>query len=70
MIIEFDGRQHFDNPGTFFTHSVEATKKHDEIKNEYCKNKGINIIRIPYWNYLKIDKILEETFNNLHKDIV
>lgn len=70
MIIEFDGRQHFDNPGTFFTHSVKSTKKHDEIKNKYCKNKGINIIRIPYWDYLKIDKILEETFNNLHKDIV
>lgn len=28
----------------------------DEIKNQYCRTHNINLIRIPYWDYNKIDK--------------
>ena len=29
--------------------SYEKVKKHDEIKTNYCKDKNIPLIRIPYW---------------------
>ena len=67
-IIEFDGRQHFGETN-YFTYSFEATKKHDEIKNNYCKVNGIYLIRIPYWNIDKIEEILDKELI-LHEDIV
>lgn len=61
MIIEYDGEQHY-NPLYFGNTSnktiddlnklkkdkFEKTKFLDEIKNNYCKNKNINLIRIKY----------------------
>jgi len=38
--------------------------KDDEIKNKYCKNNNIKLIRISYKNFNKIDKILK---NELEK---
>lgn len=67
-IIEFDGRQHFGETN-YFTYSFEDTKKHDEIKNKYCEDNGINLIRIPYWNINKINQILDKKLI-LHEDIV
>ena len=58
-MIEFDGVQHFINKG-YFKHSVEQTNAHDEMKNEYCKKKGITMIRIPYTKINSIEKILTE----------
>lgn len=60
-IIEFDGQHHY-----FPTHSMctyQYTIKHDKMKNEYCKQNHINLIRIPYWEYQNIDQILEEKFS-------
>lgn len=68
IIIEFDGRQHFGDTG-YFTYSFEQTKRHDEIKNNYCKANGFYLIRIPYWNIDKIDEILDKELI-LHEDIV
>lgn len=36
----------------------EATKRRDKIKNDYCKNNGIELIRIPYTEFDNIPKIL------------
>ena len=49
-IIEFDGEQHFKskNSGWNTEEKLIITQKHDKIKNEYCKNNNIPIIRIPY----------------------
>lgn len=68
-IIEYDGIQHFkDLSETLYNHMpLEETKRHDSIKNEYCKNKNIKLIRIPYWEKNNIDDILDK---QLHKDIV
>lgn len=57
--IEYDGEQHYE-PIEFFG-GQEAFKirvKHDNIKNEYCKNNGISLLRIPYF------KNVEEELNN------
>ena len=38
-------------------------KKHDNIKTQYCKDNNIKLIRIPYWDYKNIEKILVEELN-------
>ena len=50
-LIEFDGEQH-QKPGNFFKFEkdnlmkFEQQKRNDEIKNAYCREKNINLIRI------------------------
>lgn len=72
LIIEFDGKQHFE-PVRFRGISEELalekfhhTKKTDEIKNQYCIDNNINIIRISYFDNI-YDK-LKEIFNDYKKD--
>ena len=36
----------------------ELNKKRDGIKNTYCEQKGIRLIRIPYWDFKNIEEIL------------
>jgi very-short-patch-repair endonuclease len=49
ICIEFDGLQHF-KPIEYFggEKTFKTTKKHDKIKNEYCADNGIKLIRIKY----------------------
>lgn len=60
ILIECDGIQHF-QPVDFFggEESFKKSKLRDLIKDEYCKEHGIKLLRIPYWefknnNYIKI----------------
>ena len=49
--IEFDGEQHFKDNSHFLwnsTDSLEDIQKRDNIKNNYCKQNGLSLIRIPY----------------------
>ena len=61
ILIEYDGEQHF-RPIEYFggQKKFELQQKHDTIKNEYCKNNGIPLLRIPYFKYDNI----EEELNN------
>lgn len=57
--IEFDGEQHYKAIDHFGgIKAFEIRQKHDNIKNEYCKNNGISLLRIPYY------KNVEEELNN------
>ena len=49
-VIEYDGRQHFiQGNGTYDNEEkFMRTQEHDRIKNEYCAQHNIPIIRIPY----------------------
>ena len=60
MAIEYDGKQHFE-PIKHYGGDIAFAelKKRDEIKNEYCKANNITLLRIPYWEYDNISKILE-----------
>ena len=40
------------------------TKRHDKIKNEYCKNNNIELIRIPYYEKENIYNILTDKLLN------
>lgn len=58
-LIEYDGLGHYKaNPyGSWrTTEIVEKTKKHDKMKNDYCIANNIKLIRIPYFDYNKINK--------------
>lgn len=55
-IIEYDGRQHFIQGNGVFDNKEKftQTQEHDSIKNQYCKEHNITIIRIPYTHYYNI----------------
>jgi very-short-patch-repair endonuclease len=46
VCIEYDGAHHF--KAVFSQESFENRKKLDKIKNQYCEENGIKLIRIPY----------------------
>jgi hypothetical protein len=63
-IIEYDGRQHYE-PAAFGGISKERAEKHfkerqrrDKMKNDFCKKKGMEMIRIPYTDFDAIEEIL------------
>ena len=33
---------------------------HDAIKNSYCEDNNINILRIPFWEFDNIGKLIKE----------
>ena len=48
-LIEYDGIQHFEiNCFGNDKNDFDILKKYDKIKEEYCKNNNIPLIRIPY----------------------
>lgn len=73
ICIEYDGRQHYDNASVkFFSEkeSLEDRQYRDSIKNNYCKEKNIILIRIPYKDYNKLDKeYILQKINNKYSDI-
>lgn len=50
LIIEYDGEQHFKEArGSKFKDStLQDRQQKDMQKNQYCDEKGINLLRIPY----------------------
>ena len=56
--IEYDGEHHFKENKYFGIGNLEYVRKNDDIKNKYCRENNIKLIRIPYYDYDKIDEIL------------
>ena len=65
ICIEFDGRQHFE-PIDFFggKESLDKSIHRDSLKSIFCINNNINLLRIPYYDYNKIEKILDGIWEN------
>lgn len=61
LLIEYDGEQH-ENPNAFGKESYERTKRNDNIKNDYCESRDINLIRINYREKDNIQEILDNIF--------
>ena len=56
--IEYDGILHFEQDnyhGWNNQNNWERTQLNDKIKNQYCKDNNIKLIRIPYTDYDKLD---------------
>lgn len=67
VLIEFDGKQHFEAVDYFGgVEQFELTKHKDELKNRFAKDNDITLLRIPYTEYHNISSILE---NNLKGDV-
>ena len=53
-LIEFDGKQHYayEEETTSWNNKekIKKTQIRDNIKNQWCKNNNIPLIRIPYWH--------------------
>ena len=68
LVIEYDGEQHY-HPVKMFggKESYEYTHRHDLIKNKYCEDNGINLLRIPYTvkGTEAIGKVIQEKLNSL-----
>ena len=67
LCIEFDGQQHFD-PYSFNKVKIINEKRtqvykkeffKDVVKNNYCEENDIKLLRIPYWKIKKIENILD-----------
>ena len=57
--IEYDGEQHFKSVEYFGGYiSLIETKERDEIKNKFCLDNKIKLLRIPFNKYDDIEKIL------------
>lgn len=59
-LIEYDGEQHFKKRNDSTEEHFQRQLMNDNIKNEYCKNKNIPLIRISYKEFNKINEILNE----------
>ena len=64
IFIEYDGIQHFESctfGGIFREEAQEKFKsciERDKIKTKFCKENNINLVRIPYFDYDKIEDII------------
>jgi len=69
FIVEYDGIQHYEYRPHFHKsyYDLEQQIKRDRLKEEYCNEKNINLLRIPYWDYDNIEKILDSYIKNIIK---
>lgn len=60
LCIEYDGELHY-YPIAIFggIKTLAETKLRDEIKNNFCKKESIKILRIPFFEFNRIEEILE-----------
>ena len=70
-VIEYDGENHY-FPVKYGTQSWEDavrkheyTKRHDKIKNDFCIENNINLIRVPYFDFENMDSFLFDKFVEL-----
>lgn len=73
LFIEYDGEQHYVAPRYYGNNIkrnqqlLKTTQEHDKIKNDYCKNNNINILRIPYWETKNIETIISNHLQRLNE---
>lgn len=63
IIVEHDGIFHFESPFND-EYRLNLTQTHDKIKDKYCEDHDIPILRIPYWEDNKLEEILENNLLN------
>ena len=64
LYIEYDGEQHFKPTGNFFNkEKFKYIQNLDSIKNNYCKENNLNLIRLNYKQIKDLKNILTNLFN-------
>jgi hypothetical protein len=66
LFIEYDGKQHFE-PATFGGMSKEKaeeafkkTQQYDKIKNDFCEENNLLLLRIPYTQYENVGALIAD----------
>ena len=74
LFIEYDGQQHYE-PARFYGSNKEKNEEElrkiqerDKIKNKYCEENHINLLRIPYWETKNIETIINNYLQRLNKE--
>lgn len=74
LFIEYDGQQHYE-PMRFYGSNKEKNEEElrkvqerDKIKNKYCEENHINLLRIPYWETKNIETIINNHLQRLNKE--
>ena len=63
-LIEYDGELHYKSVDYFGGDDhYNKTLIRDKIKDSYCKNNNIKLIRIPYWELNNVESILNNNLN-------
>lgn len=62
ILIEYDGEQH--TKPIYGNKNFMDTIRNDNIKNNYCIDKNIQLIRIPYNDFNNIENIIKTIKNN------
>lgn len=66
LAIEYDGEQHYKPVKIFHDNtSFKSVKKSDKLKELYCKTNNINLLRIPFWEFNNLNKIIDITLLEL-----
>lgn len=63
MCIEFDGLQHYKRIKYWGLDKFDIIQRNDGIKNKYCKDNNIQLLRIRYNQINKVEEILSGIFN-------
>lgn len=72
LFIEYDGIQHTEICRYFKTDeenrkALEKIQYRDKIKNQYCIDNNINLLRIPYYESQNIDNIIINHLQRLNE---
>jgi hypothetical protein len=63
LLIEYDGEGHyfpvFGNTLEKKQKNLEDCQRRDKIKNEWAKENNIPLLRIPYWDFDRIEELIE-----------
>lgn len=57
--IEFDGYHHFGGQPECWE-SVDSVRERDAIKDKWCLENGIELLRIPYWDKERVPEIVSD----------
>jgi len=62
LLIEFDGPQHYGHlrigKYTLKKKQYKTLCLHDKIKDMYATRQNLRLVRIPYWDFGKIESLL------------
>jgi hypothetical protein len=63
LLIEYQGEYHDGTANNQTKYEYAIQQEHDRRKQEYAKQNNIKLLEIWYWDYKKIEEILEKTLS-------
>lgn len=60
LLLEYDGRQHYKLVGNQKAEELFSQMDRDKIKNLWCENNGIRLVRIPSKEYSRLEWVLKD----------